>query len=39
MTHIHDPNKSYHRCGWPHKCQYGCLKPLKLESSFNDRGK
>jgi hypothetical protein len=28
MTHIHDPNKSYHRCGWPRECQYGYPKPL-----------
>jgi hypothetical protein len=38
MTHIHDPSKSYHRCGWPKHCQYGFPKPTKPESSFHDRG-
>jgi hypothetical protein len=38
MTHIHDPKKSYHRCGWPRECQYEYPKPVKIESSFNDRG-
>jgi hypothetical protein len=38
MTHMHDPTKSYHRCGWPRECQYGFPKPVKMESSFNDRG-
>lgn len=38
MTHIHDPSKTYHRCGWPKHCQYGFPKPRKSESSFNERG-
>jgi hypothetical protein len=38
MTHIHNPAKSYHRCGWPKGCQYGFPKPFKPESSFNERG-
>ncbi|KAJ7701158.1 hypothetical protein B0H17DRAFT_1128447 [Mycena rosella] len=38
MTHSHDPSKTYHRCGWPRNCQYGFPKPLKQESSFNERG-
>jgi hypothetical protein len=38
MTHIHDPKKTYHRCGWPRNCQYGFPKAVKAESSFNDRG-
>jgi hypothetical protein len=38
MTHTHDPQKSYHRCGWPRECQYGFPKPRKAESSFNERG-
>jgi hypothetical protein len=36
--HIHDPAKSYHRCGCPAKCQYGYPKPITTQSSFNDRG-
>jgi hypothetical protein len=38
MTHIHDPGKDYHRCGWPLECQYGYPKQIKAESSFNERG-
>jgi hypothetical protein len=38
MTHVHDPKKSYHRCGWPRRCQYEYPKPMRQESSFNDRG-
>jgi hypothetical protein len=38
MTHIHDPKKTYHRCGWPRTCQYDYPKPMRQESSFNDRG-
>jgi hypothetical protein len=38
MTHIHDPEKSYHRYGWPRECQYGYPKPVKPESSFSERG-
>jgi hypothetical protein len=38
MTHIHDPSKSSHRCGWPKQCQYGFPKAMKHQSSFNDCG-
>jgi hypothetical protein len=38
MTHIHDPKKTYHRCGWPRECQYGYPKSVKAESSFNEHG-
>ena len=38
MTHIHDHAKKYHRCGWPRECQYGYPKPVKQNSSFNERG-
>jgi hypothetical protein len=38
MTHIHDPKKTYHRCGWPRTCQYDYPKPVRQESSFSDRG-
>jgi hypothetical protein len=37
MTHIQNPSKSCHRCGWPRECQYGFPKAFKPESSFNER--
>lgn len=40
MVHIHDPNKSYNRCGWKpgKKCQYGFPKPINEQSFFDERG-
>jgi hypothetical protein len=38
MTHQHNSDNRYHRCGYPRKCQYNFPHAIKPESTFNDRG-